>query len=652
MAFTTGPGGLGFALDDDTLILWKLDDVSHPRDDAGTIDDLVPYVHEPTRIDGLLGYARNFPNDVASTGYLANELVAAGARNVRSMTGEFILRRSSWAAGVAELAMRVGAAPSYTGDWSFYLYGATAGLAWKTAASEDGGVVAIPDMGSEWFYLAIVRTWVSETSVLVDVYVNGKHCGQGTYSGGDIDGVVTQQAVYLGSHPASSGLIGDIDQVRISSVARSAEEIEDTYRATMVDPGSMLRSLRALMPRGERPYSTDPSSVVQALLAGEADLLATVSSQVRRWLDYWWPDRCWQNLARWERVLGVSPGAGDTIAERRARVASVAATRRTFTEADVLAALLESLDVASASDLEILHGAVADYMTCADDGETDPRHMFNGGSGTSLVLPDGMWTERDRDPTGFEVQDNGLQIPLAASTDLEWDANGCLCPILAWTINGQPDGLANGPNIGFGWAWDTGESSLPDGGYGGVFLCDRLEGGRYAVRLELFGTAGAWSLRIVTLVDGVETVVAGPSTVTSHYARIVWRRVHPFSGEVYDPARLAIELSSDGETWEGTNFAMIEWTHQIGWAGLFARHPATSTDEILIVRHVEVSDPMSTARFFWSVYRDQALGGSPILPIARTVATKLAHAHTLGLVTEVEHTECDDEHSLCDLTPL
>lgn len=650
MAFTTGPGGLGFERDADTLILWKLDDVSHPRDDAGVVDDLVPYMSEPARVDGLLGYARAF---TGSNGLTALEMSAGAARNVRNMTGEFILRRSDWSPGMGWLAMRVGPAPSYTGDWGFYTYGDAAGVQWKTATTEDGGGATIPNMGSEWFYLAIVRTWVSDTVVNIDVYVNGKHCGQHVATDGAIDGAATQQGIYLGCHPASSGIVGDVDQVRISSVARSAEEIEDTYRSVMVDPGAMLRSLRALMPRGERPYSSDPSSVVQALLAGEADLLATVSSQVRRWLDYWWPDRAWQNLSRWERVLGVSPGAGDTIAERRSRVASIAATRRTFTEADVLAALLESLDVADATDLEVIHGTRSDYMTCAADGETDPRHMFNGGSGTALVLPDGMWSDRDRDPTGFSVADIGLEIPLANATDLEWDiGGGCRCPILAWSINGQPDGLANGPSIAFGWAWDTGETNLGDGGYGGVFLCDRLEGCRHAVRLELSGVAGSWSLRLVTMSDGALTVVAGPSTITNHYVRLVWRKVHPFSGEVYDPARLAIQVSDDGTTWSDTNLAMLEWTHEIGWAGIFARHPATSGSEILIVRHVEVSDPTSTARFFWSVYRDQALGGAPIMPVARAVATQLAHAHTQGLVTEVEHAECDDAHSGCDLVPM
>lgn len=88
-----------------------------------------------------------------------------------------------------------------------------------------------------------------------------------------------------------------------------------------MDSAAYARQLKQLLPPG-RLWNLEPDSRLSKLLLGIADELARIDGRGEDLLDEWNPAAASETLDDWERVLGITPPAGATDAERRVAVAA------------------------------------------------------------------------------------------------------------------------------------------------------------------------------------------------------------------------------------------------------------------------------------------------------------------------------------------
>ncbi|MGI5862880.1 MAG: YmfQ family protein [Myxococcales bacterium] len=88
-----------------------------------------------------------------------------------------------------------------------------------------------------------------------------------------------------------------------------------------MDAAAYARQLKQLLPQG-RVWNLEPDSWLSKLLLGIADELARIDGRGEGLLDEWNPATASETLDDWERVLGITPPAGATGAERRVAVAA------------------------------------------------------------------------------------------------------------------------------------------------------------------------------------------------------------------------------------------------------------------------------------------------------------------------------------------
>jgi hypothetical protein len=202
-----------------------------------------------------------------------------------------------------------------------------------------------------------------------------------------------------GAGDGAGMMSGDrIDELRISRVARTAEEIRQVHRRLFVYTRWAQELVHSLQPPGV--YSQDPDSLVQRLYAVGADALATGWALIEELLEDFLPDRATRTLSEWEVVTGLLPRPHDTVAQRRARVLAFLRKIHGYSRASIADAIAPVLGL-TAADLVFTEGR----NRIADD--------FTGAS------VHGRWTQR---PGGgvVAVAAGALTLSFAIAADARW----------------------------------------------------------------------------------------------------------------------------------------------------------------------------------------------------------------------------------------
>lgn len=612
-------------------------DYEKPVDEAGNV---LPFAAPsglamPTSVDGIVGRARRFS---PSQGLISTEVNpgAAPTRLTRDLTIE-VIASIPWVTtnGTYRLVTRgrgnsVGVGEREAWGLQVVVSGAPAApvvqlqMRWETAAGAAATVPAVtiaPPAG--WLSLAATRRWISDTSVVVDYYANGEFVGQVTSADGALsEGLAA--SLLIGTSGALVGMPSGavIDDVRITSDARSAQELRQIYRRSFVYPSFGYDLIRSLLPPGDS-WSANEDSRIQRFFKVAGDGLATAWAKAGELLDDFLPDRAWSLLDRWESVLRLSSKYGDTIEARRARVIAFIRKVHGYSKAQILEGLVELLDVAHTTDLEFIE---------KDNFWSDP---FTAGSLASRWL-----REPGTSAMGFAPTSGKLDIDFASGKDARWDGTNRNAARLRTSIPAGDDfELA---------ATLSAISFVMDGASAGVYVLNANTNDAllYGVK-RISGFVQTWAR---TIIGGVVTDYFGSG---AGVAPIVLRLRRTADGLAQLSYSSALITDYNANTWT-TDIASVPAPAGALWCGAFLSadtNPTTGTNGVDLSEFYlrDFDDPHV---FEWMVFRDPALGGAPDIGAARQVIEKTKPAHTSGGITQARVALYDNALTGYDSTPL
>lgn len=599
-----------------------------PSDVAGGLLDLAPPAGftAPIFATGVLGGARRW-NGAAGYGLVALEKTANQTRHHRTMSIEVVCFISQVTTTARTFIQRgKGDSAAERTLWALklnFVAGTTWSLQmhWQRSGGTDAVVppsnFSMPADGI--LYLAAVRRWKSLTSVDVDYYVNGLKIGTVNSGHGDIaDGTagttmvgLTYAAAVYSQAMASQDYI---DEVRVSSVERTAEDVEHQYRRMFLFAKFGGELIRASLPPGQS-YSKEPTSIVQRELSVEGDGIGEAWAQLEELLNYFLPDRASRSMDRWEQVCRLSPGPLDDMATRRARVLGHLRKVWGYARADIVKAVFELLNLTEAQ-VEIYETTNA---TKDDAWGTIPGSYTQEPNQGAIVAGTDVRTRVDigDDATWTAAVRRAVTLRKSIPNEVECE----------WTVYPDVPG-----------------SSLPNDGELCAFLFDFVSGNAH-----LFGIrndAGTKKFFQTTIIAGVLT--------RTTYAAIP-------GGEIY----LRMKRLANGTVdlqWNATGLETA-WTTLVAgaasvaspkWAGFGAVGEVNPSiggvDAYWNWTHLRC--PQSTRVFEWYVWADPALTTNPDVVGAQQVIDRMKPAHTNGKVIRSKALLFDDPNNFLDRDPL
>jgi sialidase-1 len=396
-------------------------------------------------------------------------------------------------------------------------------------------------------------------------------------------------------------LPGTIAALRVRDSETSAEELRQVYRAIATHQPEGYASQQALLP--PRVYSTDSESIIQREIAVEGGAMGAVVAEVAALVEDGLPDRAYHLLDRWEAVKRLAPRPRDSIATRRARVAGHFATIHGFNVDKVREAVAPLLDC-EPEDLEIIEGS--NRYTDPFDELKPSWHQNQGGGSIS-----------------------------ASGGELVLDADGTDCPWpddavwVARSIDGAP--RVDNPSVGVYFkatlaaAPDVGVS---DAKAGILLLTAARKVGRHTALLFGYDDPNRlrlWSFDPVTGAWTVEHTFAStealPRVLHFHIEEdaIIFATADPADPNVFE------ESHDHAPSFQPDRIGLALVVDDVG-AGAPEAH---FDDAAWLMRN-------GAAPFYWSLYRDPALGGSPDLRGARDLVAALKPAHTRAYLFEAD----------------
>lgn len=631
-------------LDDITAALWHFDEAetSHPPSDAaGNVTPLAPVTAGQVpavvagHVDNYVTGARQFASGFAFKG---TQAVADSTRLTRSMTLEAVLKytQNGTRQTIAVHGKATGAGAEDRPWWISLRR--TGGLdkvsfLWQRQSTGLNAVVGeitfTPPAG--WFYLAVVREWISTTSATIRAYIGQVVAGRAAFS---LVGTATSTEadvdtggdgeINVGCNWNQTGGVYEsftanpIAQIRVSSEVRSAEEIEHTFRELFETPTHGYELLRQLQPPGlARPQS--PSSKFQQLFQVAGGALGTAWSKTTEMLDDFLPDRAWSFLDRWETITRLAPTPGDSIETRRARVVGFLRRVQGYTRAQIVEAVADILD-ADTTDLAFVE--LSNIFLEEFDATLSAR-----------------WEDITVD--GSASAGGGiLGLEVAPGDNVPWNASGQTPAAVRTTLPDQ-DGAQISMVL-------SGLSLGENGAAVGLYVSNFPSGNAHMFGIKRSAGANKWWH--ATLVAGVftETLGANIPAGTKY-----WLRYRDLGGGLVD-----LEYQVDGTTFDGPWTTIFDNVASIAaardWTGAFM---SDSVDPVVTgsatdVEAFRIYTPNSRHVFFWYIYRDPALGGSPDVDGAQLVVSKMQPAHQAGFVITALSALCDSANSLLDQTPM
>jgi hypothetical protein len=584
-------------------------DYVRPVDEAGSLSPLfVPAgLTAPAKVDGIVGGARAY---TAARGFHGTEAVAGSTRLLRDVTLEAIVDLP-WAS--TDGTYRIVTRGKGTSAAERELYGlqvvATGGVVqlqmrWQRSSGAAATVPAVTvEPPSGWLYAAAVRRWVSTTEVVVDYYLNGEHAGQVTSAHGDLaDGIGGTMLIGTDATPTGMPSGSVIDDIRISRVARTGEEIRQQFRRMFVYGDYGYDLLRSLQPPGDT-WSQDPDSRIQRFFRVAGDALGQAWSAAAQVLEDFLPDRAWSFLDRWEAVLRLQSKATDSVQTRRSRVIAFMRKVHGYSRAKVLDALVEMLDVTSASDLSIVENS----NTWLDD--------FSGSS------IGGRW-QQEKPAAGHDITQSAGVLALSQSIgdDSRW--TGMIRgPVSMRTSIEETEGAEVVAHV-------AAFAPTADGIKAGLFVWNQVTGDAHLYGFKR--DAGVVKFFHATIVDGVYTEAIG----ANRPAGTTWMLRYTERGGVADLDYVVDPADFNGP-WLPA-FSAVATIEGGLWTGGFLSDDAAAAtaDAFVAFEDFRVFAPNGRVVFQWFVYRDPALGGFPDFDAAQQIIDKTKPAHTIGGIIE------------------
>lgn len=615
-----------------------------PSDRAGNLEPLSADVANglamPTVGDGLIDRGRVFDG---ASGLVTVEAEAGSLELRRDLTIDVVLHYDiAAAAGTGVVAQRgrsTGAAAEVA------LFGlqlekvsatvATLRMRWDytdalgayVAATVPGVKFTVP---AGHFYAWAIRRWKGPAAVEVIYGLNDQEIGRVTSVHGDIrDG--TGGAFQVGCRDDGTGSAyanhfrGTIDELRVSNVARTVEEMRQTFRAFAVHQPRGAEIVRALVP--PRVYSTDPDSAVQRELAIEGDALGAVMATVAAIREDTLPDRAWFSLEDWERICRLHPKPGARVEERRAEVVSFLRTVHGFNVDKVPIALQDVFDL-DPSDIQIVEGTnrfVDDFS--ADKGWW--QNVLGEAGAHSIAL-------QDQDVSGSTET-----VRVSATDDARWRA-------LEYVARRVPI--------------PAGDLLRDSGPYDGAQAQVQIQAASIGVT-SVYGGLMAWNAAGDLIIVGVDFLAAQNRLVVQTYdaASDTWTTAAVLENPVTLPSWVRLEYVS-GSDWRvyfdtsadpTANETAVTGPADPVYVGLGIASPGTWVGtQTIDFRDFELWAPLALLPFLWFAYRDPGLAGTPNMRAAERLVQRLKPAHTEGHAVVQLDAEADDTSTICDITPL
>jgi hypothetical protein len=614
------------------------DDIVRPRDAAGNLGDLIP-TNVPPVVDGVIGFARSFGGAAAMQGYETNDLVPGTTLHTRDLSIQAIL---TWDAALATLgnAGTIIARGRGNSAAEYHPYALEIRLidlaslvgeirwVWMDTAGvehvQPGAQFQAP---SGFTMFTATRRWVSTTEVWLRYYLGDVLLLEVPSTNGDIGGGTTGHTSvgqrYVSGAP-SRWYGGKIDELRVVPRELTTEEIEATWKRITVNQPAGYALLRELHDPGF-PISNDPDSRVQRETRMWGHALGFASAQADN-MGNLLPDRAYGSvLESWERITAQAPKPGDSTDFRRGRVVAKLSAHAGVSIPGAKASLERVVDtlIDNLQFIAFPQDTVDDYLA-AGSALNLLRHEYN---------PSGQWTNSS----------NALRVQASTNVQLTGDLRDWYTTRMSIGGNGRgthllakiiPTTLGATSEVGLWWG-DLVHGNLVLMGYRSTF----------DIVTEVFTS---WA--------------SGGATVRGNLGSLVTAWLHLFSQDLgalvpidnNEVQKFTAAWSTTAEAGPYTSVANIAAGFaDKQWAGMYARTIGAGTPTIDVkFDDFKTRAPYGDRSFFWYVFRDPALTGTPDLIGGQKIISELGQAHTRGALITVKASLCDDPSSLCDLTPL
>jgi len=605
------------------------EDYMLPVDSAGNLAPAAPPAGftAPSSDDAVVGRGRTWTTTLQ--GFEAAEAVAGALKFNRDVTLEAVCELP-WATtnGTYRLVTR-GRSGSAAERELYGLQVVVTGapgapvvslqMRWQRTGGAAATVAAVafsPPAG--WWYLAATRRWISSAECEVKYFVNGLHIGTVTSVHGDIaEGEGDGGHLLIGCDTVAGLPAGSkLDDLRISGLVRSPEEVRWMHRAMFVFPAYGYELVKASLPPGDS-YSGDPESQVQRELMLLGDALGQAWAKAAEIGDDFLPDRAWSFLDRWVALTRLPTALADSIDTIRARVVGFLRKVHGYNRDEILEAVLDLLD-ATAAQLQVVRKS--QYFTEAFAG----------------VAPAALWTQEANAGT-IVVAAGVCTLALQAGDDGRWDGAVRKAVSLRTSLEevDHAEIIASvAPTLG------------ENGAAVGLFVFHAVTGDAHLFGIKRDGGVNKWWHGKIVAGALTEVLGAAVPAGTTYWLRYIDRG-----------ATVDLDYRVDGSGFDGpwtTVFDAVASTTPRYWVGIFC---SSSVNPVVTGSSGAFADfrtwtPRGRGAFNWFIYRDPAIGGTPDILGAQLVLNNMMPAHSRGFVSQALTLLFDDADGGFDTTPL
>jgi len=646
---------LGKEVSGPSLVLWKLNEPAagvFASDFRGNVPDL-DAPSGVTRPDVVLGGITGFGRVFEGTRFIEAPDTNLKLKLNREITIQMLVRFDLAAqdgAGVPGTVLSLGFRDSSAEDLQFSIEldvsdlptnRANVIMRWEdstgTLETTNTGVDFIwplDEAGTEKVLLiTVVRDWRSSTEVIVRYYANDLFLGKDNSAQGDISGAAGAK-VTMGSRGDGAGgnennLRATVEAVVVFDRVMTAEEVRQIARLISVHDPAGYALMRASVPKNA--YSTDPESTIQKELFVDGQAWGRVKGKIAEMNDDFLPDRAWFSLSDWENVLALPPNPGDSFGPRRNRILSFFRAAKGHQIQPIKDALAAPFDI-QPSQVEVLEftelleddftAKIADFWQQVPDG-----HAITNPAGTlKIAASSGVnhtWALSGSDHAPY-VKANIDRDEIESEADPSKDAE---VSVLI----------------------DTDVLGTDDETIAGVAFYDQVAND--LLIWGIFKTGGTVKLGHVEILGGVQSAIVDDGAAPARPFHLNMKFNGLTAGATYElgtataAARNVITSVVSGTAGPNDPTFVL-----LGVFGLVSGGP-TGTDS-LEFDNFRLFTPRGLRVFSWFGFRDPTLPGSPDMPGARKLVTRIKPAHSQGSAVQTKALLCDDPDSLCDDGPL
>jgi hypothetical protein len=640
-----------------SLVLWKLNEPAagvFASDLRGVMPDLdadgIINSRPAVELGGITGFGRVFAGSEALEGIDT----ASALRLTRSVTIQFLARFDLSAqdtAGFPGTVLSLGFRDSSPEGLQFLVEldvadlptnRANVRMRWEipggfetTNAGADFIWPVIAGVGSETLLITVVREWRSSTDVIVRYYANDMFLGKDNSVQGDILGAAGATMLMgvrgNGAGGYENNLEAKIEAVAIFERVMTAEEIRQIARLFTVHDPAGYALMRASVPKNV--YSIDPSSVIQRELFVDGQMWGRVKGKAAEMSDDFLPDRAWYSLTDWENVFALPPNPGDSVGPRRNRILSFLRAAHGHQVQTVKDAVAAPFDI-DASNVEILEFT----EILEDDFATGIKAFWQ-------QVPDG---HAITNPSG------ALKIAAAIGVHHAWAPSGSdHAPYVKANIDRDEDPRESDPaqNAELSVLIDSEVLPTFDETLVGVAFYDQVANSLLIWGIFNDSVSGAIRLGHVRITAGVQGAIVNDGVAPARPFHLNMKFNGVTMGATYDlGTATAAARNTITTVVSGASGPLDPAFVLLGAFGLVSGGP-TAIDS-LEFDDFRLFTPRGLRVFSWYAFRDPSLPGTPDMPGARKLITRIKPAHTQGAAVQTKALLTDDPDSLLDDGPL